>query len=84
MLRQSVDPEAMDKSRVYSLVDVALVTHSNDSIIIIIIIIIIYCFLLYRHKCFTVKYTTRKIHKNYIRDPSGLFSINSHVSLLVT
>ena len=74
----------MDKSRVYSLVDVALVTHSNDSIIIIIIIIIIYCFLLYRHKCFTVKYTTRKIHKNYIRDPSGLFSINSHVSLLVT
>ena len=74
----------MDKSRVYSLVDVALVTHPNDSIIIIIIIIIIYCFLLYRHKCFTVKYTTRKIHKNYIRDPSGLFSINSHVSLSVT
>ena len=73
MLRQSVDPEAMDKSRVYNLVDVALVTHSNDSIIIIIIIIIIiYCFLLY------------KIHKNYIRDPSGLFSINSHVSLSVT
>ena len=24
---------------------------------------------------------TRKIHKNYIRDPSGLFSIISHVSL---
>ena len=22
---------------------------------------------------FTGKYTTRKIHKNYIRDPSGLF-----------
>ena len=37
--------------------------------------------LLYRHKCFTGKYTTRKIHKNYIRDPSGLFSIISHVSL---
>ena len=74
----------MDKSRVYSLVDVALVTHSSDSIIIIIIIIIIYCFLLYRHKCFTVKYTTRKIHKNYIRDPSGLFSIISHVSLSMT
>ena len=74
----------MDKARVYSLVDVALVTHSNDSIIIIIIIIIIYCFLLYRHKCFTVKYTTRKIHKNYIRDPSGLFSIISHVSLSMT
>ena len=27
--------------------------------------------LLYRHECFTGKYTTRKIHKNYIRDPSG-------------
>ena len=24
-------------------------------------------FLLYRHECFTGKYTTRKIHKNYIR-----------------
>ena len=38
-------------------------------------------FLLYRHECFTGKYTTSKIHKNYIRDPSGLFSIISHVSL---
>ena len=38
-------------------------------------------YLLYRHWCFTEKYTTRKIHKNYIRDPSGLFSIISHVSL---
>ena len=28
--------------------------------------------LLYRHKCFTGKYTTRNIHKNYIQDPSGL------------
>ena len=37
--------------------------------------------LLYRHGCCTEKYTTRKIHKNYIRDPSGLFSIISHVSL---
>ena len=37
--------------------------------------------LLYRHGCFTEKYTTRKIHKNYIRDPSGLISIISHVSL---
>ena len=37
--------------------------------------------LLYRHGCFTEKYTTCKIHKNYIRDPSGLFSIISHVSL---
>ena len=37
--------------------------------------------LLYRHGCFTEKYTTRKIHKNNIRDPSGLFSIISHVSL---
>ena len=39
--------------------------------------------LLYRHECFTGKYTTRKIHKNYIRDPSGLFSIISHVSLSI-
>ena len=31
--------------------------------------------LLYRHECFTGKYTTCKIHKNYIQDPSGLFSI---------
>ena len=40
--------------------------------------------LLYRHECFTGKYTTRKIHKNYIRDPSGLFSIISLVSLSMT
>ena len=40
-----------------------------------------YVYLLYRQGCFTEKYTTRKIHKNYIRDPSGLFSIISHVSL---
>ena len=26
-----------------------------------------------RHECFTGKYTTCKIHKNYIRDPSGFF-----------
>ena len=44
-------------------------------------IIIIYLHLLYRHGCFTEKYTTCKIHKNYIRDSSGLFSIISHVSL---
>ena len=44
----------------------------------------IYFVLLYRHGCFTEKYTTRKIHKNYIRDPSGLFSIISHVSLSMT
>ena len=42
---------------------------------------IIYQNLLYRHGCFTEKYTTRKIHKKYIRDPSGLLSIISHVSL---
>ena len=30
------------------------------------------------------KYTTRKIHKNYIQDLSGLFSIISHVSLSMT
>ena len=40
-----------------------------------------YYFLLYRHECFAGKYTTRKIHKNYMRDPSGLFSIISLVSL---
>ena len=40
------------------------------------------CVLLY--ECFTGKYTPRKIHKNYIRDPSGLFSIISHVSLSMT
>ena len=28
--------------------------------------------------------TTSKIHKNYIRDPSGLFSIISQVSLSMT
>ena len=28
--------------------------------------------------------TTHKIHKNYIRDPSGLFSIISQVSLSMT
>ena len=38
-------------------------------------------YLLYRHGCFTEKYTTCKIQKNYIRDSSGLFSIISHVSL---
>ena len=43
-----------------------------------------YFILLYRHECFTEKYTTRKIRKNYIRDPSGLFSIISHVSLSMT
>ena len=40
--------------------------------------------LLYRHECFTGKYTNRKIHKNYIRDPKCLFSIISHVSLSIT
>ena len=49
-----------------------------------IIIIFIYIYLLYRRECFTAKYTTRKIHKNYIWDPSGLFSIISHVSLSMT
>ena len=29
----------------------------------------------------TLKYTTSKIHKNYIRDPSGIFSIISRVGL---
>ena len=43
-----------------------------------------YIYLSYRHECFTGKYTTHKIHKNYIRDPSGLFSIISHVSLSMT
>ena len=38
----------------------------------------VYYALLYRLECFTGKYTTRKIHKKYIQDPSGLFSIISH------
>ena len=33
-------------------------------------------YLLYRQECFTGKYTTRKIHKNYIRDPSGFILHN--------
>ena len=41
-------------------------------------------YLLYSHECFAGKYTTRKIHKNNIQDPSGLFSIISHVSLSMT
>ena len=41
-------------------------------------------YLLYRQECFTGKYTSRKIHKNYIRDTSGLFSIVSLVSLSMT
>ena len=45
---------------------------------------ILYGILFYRHECFTGKYTTRKIYKIYIRDPSGLFSIISHVSLSMT
>ena len=43
--------------------------------------LLVYFYLLYRHECFTGKYTTRKTHNYYIRDPSGLFSIISHVSL---
>ena len=43
-----------------------------------------YYILLYRYECFNGKYTTRKSHKNYIRNPSGLFSIISHVSLSMT
>ena len=42
---------------------------------------VIKTYLLYRHECFTGKYTTRNIQKNYIWDPSRLFSIISHVSL---
>ena len=44
----------------------------------------IYSYLSYTDECFTGKYTNRKIHKNYIRDPSGLFPIISHVSLSMT
>ena len=40
------------------------------------------CFITYYY-IDTEKYTTRKIHNNYIRDPSGLFSIISHVSLSI-
>ena len=43
-----------------------------------------YLLLLYRQECFTGKHTTRKIHNNYIRDPSGLFCIISHVILSMT
>ena len=45
---------------------------------------VFYYTLLYRHECFTGKYTSRKIQKNYIRDQSGLFSIISHVGLSMT
>ena len=38
--------------------------------------------LLYRHECFTGKYTTRKIHKNCIRDPNDVFLIISHVRFI--
>ena len=48
------------------------------------IIFFYYPILLYRHEFFSGKYNTREIHKNYIRDPSGLFSIISHVSLSMT
>ena len=48
------------------------------------IIFFYYPILLYRHECFSGKYTTREIHKNYIRDPTGLFSIISHMSLSMT
>ena len=37
---------------------------------------------LYRYGCFTGKYTTRKIHENYIRDANGVFSIIPHVSFI--
>ena len=62
--------------------------YTNKAIITIIMIPSnvsgqVYLILFYRHKCFTGKYTTRKIHRNYIRDPSGLFSIISHMSLLM-
>ena len=46
-----------------------------------ILLTVAHAYLLYRHECFTGKYTTCKIHKNYIQDASGLFSIISHVSL---
>ena len=48
------------------------------------IIFFYYNILLYRQECFSGKYTTREINENYIRDPSGLFSIISHVSLSMT
>ena len=44
----------------------------------------IYTVLLYRHECFTGKCTARNIHKNFVHDPSGLFSVISHVSLTMT
>ena len=36
---------------------------------------VIYTILLYRHERFTGKYTTRKIHKNYIWDPRAKWFI---------
>ena len=45
---------------------------------------VIYTFLLQRHECFTGKYTTRKIRKNCIPDPSDLFSVISQLSLTMT
>ena len=62
----------------------ALYSHVNNIIKKIFTNLQPYPILLYRHECFTRKYTTRKIHKNNIRDPSGLFSIISHLSLSMT
>ena len=44
----------------------------------------VYCLIIYRHECFTGKYTTRKIHKNYIRDPGGLFSIREFIDDVIS
>ena len=62
----------------------ALYSHVNNIIKKIFTNLQPYPILSYRHKCFTRKYTTRKIHKNNILDPSGLFSIISHLSLSMT
>ena len=44
----------------------------------------VYCLIIYRHECLTGKYTTRKIHKNYIRDPGGLFSIRKFIDDVIS
>ena len=43
--------------------------------------LVLKAFLLYRHECFTGKYTTRKIHTKLIRESSSVFSISSLVRI---
>ena len=45
--------------------------------------LVLKAFLLYRHECFTGKYTTRKIHTKLIQESSSVFSISSVVRILM-